>query len=356
MIETTMNISTSAAARKAPSWLAPVLAVALVLAVIWGLGVTVFRGTLEDLGLPQQIRGSSQEQFFAWQRGAAYADLAVEVRALAELADGEAAAPLRALDESLSHAAALLGEVRSADQPGPQLSTDYSPEAAEQVAERVLSMGADVGLERVEDQGLSALLVRAAFEASLDARTLLSTVASDAAVDTSAMPLSGEALPLADGQENAPALVGCLSDPALLSPDAELPPDADAAAAHTARALDRGYALDYVLQLQAARGSSQAAPTIEGQRDELNNQLDQLLTAVNGDCADLRLPAYELPEGSMENLADVATELETDFANELLLAVSAATGEGQQALATAAWQHLTGRQDAGEEVQLLGLK
>ncbi|MCW4465265.1 hypothetical protein OK351_07095 [Glutamicibacter sp. MNS18] len=344
-----MNNSSSAPRPKWPGWLTPVMAAALILAVVWGLGVTVFRGVLENRGLPEEVRGSTQEQFAFWHYGTKLDNWATRAGALAQLAEDEASTQaLTALRESLERGAALHGAIRYADDEEPVIPTDYSVEMAIALAQEILEPGDRPTGDPTSDPEAASLLVRTVFEASLDARSLLAAVDPESAPDRVAVPLGEIA-----GNKDDAGIVTCVLDPGLLNPDSEISEGEDSASIRVARTLDRGYALDYVLQLQAARSSAETAATIEAVRNGLNDQLGEIRTVVDSECADLRLPAYDLPEKSLDALAELAAHLETDFENELLLATTLSSGEAQRVLADALWQNLTIRQDAGRPPQLL---
>lgn len=349
-----MNKNSSAARRRAPGWVAPVLAVVLVLALVWTLGVTLFRGVLENRGLPEEIRGASDAQFMQWEYGAQLANLAVRATALEGVAPKTQRESLGALRESLEQGAALLGQVRYEDDQAVSTVGQYSPEAAALLIDDVVALGVRAPIDEAEDAGTAGLLTRVAFEVSVDARGVLADVNSEAKLDELPVPFTE-----VDPEENQAdaslekTAAACLTDPNLLRSGSTLPEDADAAAVSTARALDRGYALDYVLQLQAARGAKEAAQSVEEARKSLANQLKTLRTAVQGGCADLRQAAYNLPDGGLEELSELASGLENEFLDELLAATASTEGEARRILAATTWQALAGQQDEGKEPQLL---
>lgn len=350
-----MKDAASSSSRKAPSWLAPLLAVVLVLALMWALGVTVFRGALEDRGLPEEIRGSSNEQLREWEYGAQLKQLdqrSETLAALAKEAKQETAPALQALHDSLSQASALLGELHYEDEQPTELATSYSAEAATSLADEVLQAGQSVPVNEAEDEAGAALLARIAFEVSLDARSVLHAVQEDDARQVPA-PLGST-----DDAGDAPAqpetgAVACLSDRQLLDQQTALPADTDLVALHAARALDRGYALDYVLQVQAARNGAKQAAIIEQHRQQLAEHLQDLRATVPADCPDLRLAAYDLPGGGLEKLPSLASSLQQEFTTELLLAVGAAEDQTRQVLGDLVWNVTTEQQDAGKPAQLL---
>src|SRR5690606_37210582 len=130
--------------------------------------------------------------------------------------------------------------------------------------------------------------------------------------------------------------VACLPDAALLDPAKKITEAQNIEPTAVARALDRGYALDFLLQLKAARGADAAKDAIEARRSELGRQLHALRSIVDGQCADLREPAYALPEDGLANLAALAQGAEQDFADALVIAAGNTDGEaGTQISATA---------------------
>lgn len=352
MINVVMNNSPSALRSRRPVWLTSIVAVLLILAVIWTLGVTVFRGALENRGLPEEIRGASPEQLSSWQFGAELSSLAHQAGSLAQLAQSETAQSLRDLHESLSQGAALLGQIDIAQAPEQPVPSSYSPESAQKLATEVLALNQQSDLVNDTDPYTASVVVRTLFEVSLDARDVL--LASNPEAETKQIDAPLSALPETSPEDAASSWrTGCLKDSGLLDPHAPIPADSDLAAVHTARALDRGYALGYVLQLQAARGASETAPEKEAELRTLNEQLAEIRATLADDCADLRLLAYTLPDESSSDPSALLAGLEIDYVNELLEAIAATSGQAQSQLASMLWQNLSVRQDNGNPAQLL---
>lgn len=345
-----MNNSSATSTPKRPGWAISALIIAVVVAIVWALGVTVFRAELQDRGLPEEIRGSTAEEFAGWRLGATMADLAARAQVLAAGADDESAAELLALNESLGQAAALLGELRSADTP-PVHTAQYSAAAAQGLAREVLALNQRPLDDLPTDPATKTLVVRIAFETSLDARSVLLAIEPDTETAGVVPPLAA-ADPSQTVDEATAGPLTCLATTDALQPDA-VPAAEDSATVRAARALDRGYALDYVLQLQAARGAAAAAPALEAERLELNQQLEAIRSVFAQDCADLRQLAYNLPEGSLQALPDLAAELQRDLRNELLVAISLTDGTARTTLAEVLWQRLSEEQDRGDPADLL---
>lgn len=337
MIMSAMNNSSSVSRSKYPAWLTSVLIVLGVIALVWTLGVTVFRDALEERGLPEEIRGSSAEQFALWQYGTRLADLAGRAEALSQHAHEQSAEQLQALHESLANGAALLGEVRTAST-GQVSPSPESDEATKALANEVLALNEQPVAAQLDGEAAS-LIVRVAFATSLEARAVI--LAEDPQTDELEFTIPSSASPqdAADPTMGA-APLSCLSNPALLEPGQPMSAEVDTAPVRAARALDRGYALDYVLQLQAARGDSEAATSIEAERRDLNDRLAAIRTVFAEDCSDLRQLAYDLPEGSLDNLAQLSAQLERDFVNELLSATALTSAEARSTLASTVWQML----------------
>ncbi len=303
----------------------------LVVAVTWGIGSTVFRGALVERGLPEAVNEASDDERMMWELGAQLEDFASQARKLAELAPEETASSVAALASSLSQGSALLGQLRFDDQQPVALAQSYSPEAVVELASEVSVVSASMPDFAQSELGRDSMLARIAFQINLDARSTVAALGKEQDLDL-ALPLSevsGEA-----DQSDQP--VACLPDAALLDPAKEITEEQNIEPTAVARALDRGYALDFLLQLKAARGADAAKGAIEARRSELGQQLHELRGTIDGQCADLREPAYALPEDGLANLAALAQAAEQDFADALVIAAGSTDGEaGTQISATA---------------------
>ncbi|MGP5720494.1 hypothetical protein ACTXPG_12735 [Glutamicibacter arilaitensis] len=322
---------TTTSVRRAPGWIAPVLSGVLVAAVTWGIGSTVFRGALVERGLPETVNEASDDERTMWELGAQLEDLASQARKLAELAPGESASSVAALASSLSQGSALLGQLRFDDQQPVALAQSYSPEAVVELASKVSAVSASMPDFSQAELGRDSMLAQIAFQINLDARGTVAALGEEQDLGL-ALPLSevsGEA-----DQNDQP--VACLPDAALLDPAKKITEAQNIEPTAVARALDRGYALDFLLQLKAARGADAAKDAIEARRSELGRQLHALRGIVDGQCADLHEPAYALPEDGLANLAALAQGAEQDFADALVIAAGNTDGEaGTQISATA---------------------
>ncbi|WP_404289969.1 hypothetical protein [Glutamicibacter arilaitensis] len=309
--------------------------------------MTIFRGALEERGLPEEIRGSSQEQQQLWQYGSTLAQLASQAGTLAALADKDSADALSELSSTLNHGSMLVGQLSFEDQPTVPLEQSFSPEAVSKLAGQVAELSTQLPVVPEEQASLAPVLTQLAFQTNLEARSALRTVAKQELVDQLPVPLiAGESH--AEGET-----VGCLREATLLNPETAITDPALRDDVRLARALDRGYALDYTLQLQAARGSNADAAKIEGRRTTLNAELRKVRSVLPEDCADLRQPAYVLPEDGLNDLGSLAAEAEDDFVQALALASGAATDSAQDTLAELTWQILLEQRQRGLDPELL---
>lgn len=324
----------TAPARRAPGWIAPTLAGVLAVAVTWGIGSTVFHNALVAHGLPEEVKDASADERALLVHGAELADLATRANKLAGLAQGEESEALANLGTSLSQGAELLGELQFAQESAPAEPSAYSPELVESLLQDVATFSASTpALEEPSLEG-NELLSQIAFQTNLDANTAL-----DALKEKSSPEL---ALPLSASTENENTdPVSCLPSADLLDPASKVTEANEFEAVAVARALDRGYALDFVLQLQAARGASSQAEGIEAQRTQLGKQLQTLRAVVDPQCGDLRQPAYALPDEGLENLKTVVTDAHSDFDEALVLAAGNAQGEARTKVATLAFDVLS---------------
>ncbi|MGP9489172.1 hypothetical protein ACT3R5_11430 [Glutamicibacter sp. AOP5-A2-7] len=309
--------------------------------------MSIFRGSLEERGLPEEIRGSSKEQLQLWQYGSTLAQLASQADALAALADSDSAGALSELSATLAHGSKLVGQLSFEDQPVVPLAQSFSPEAVSKLAEQVAQLSTRMPPVPEEQAPLAPALTQLAFQTNLEARSALRAVAKQESVDQLPAPLlSGQGEP-----EGEP--VGCLRDHKLLNAETPIADPALHDDVRVARALDRGYALDYILQLQAARGANADAAQIEERRTTLNAELRKVRSVLPGDCADLRQPAYVLPEDGLEELGSLAAEAEADFVQALALASGAARDSAQGTLAETTWQVLLEQRQRGLDPELL---
>lgn len=337
----------SAPARRAPGWIAPVLAGAVAIAVAWGAGTTIFRGALVERGLPEQVNEASADERSTWLEGAKLADLASRATVLAGLAEeGEGADALAALATSLSQGAALLGELRFDDQEPVVLPESFSSEAVQALAQDVANLSAS--RPEFDEPLLSRdqMLAEIAFQINFDARDAVAAISGEDDPEL-AMPLST----VADDAAAEP--VACLPDENLLDPAAEIQDPANAEPVAVARALDRGYALDFALQLQAARGTSAAKDELEQQRAQLGSQLQTLRAVIDGQCADLRQPAYALPEDGLEELSSVTANAQVDFSEAMVTAAAMADGSAGQKIAELAFEVLDDLPDNDPDQRIL---
>ncbi len=331
-------------AKRAPGWIAPVLLASIAGAATCGIGVTVFHGALVDRGLPEAVSAASTDQQAQWQYGAQLADLGSQATALAELAENaKVAAALADLGASLSQGAALAGELRFDDQPPAAQPGSYSPEKLEALASSVAALSSSIPDFSEPDLQRGETFARIAFQINFDARDALKLVDKELAAK---LP---QAITDADSPEAAQT-VACLADHSLIEGSSS-PADQDLVEPVVlARALDRGYALDYTLQLKAARGSSTAAQAAERERTALNAQLRTLRSALPADCTDLRLPAYELPKSGLNRLKEVAASAQSDYSDALLTAAGNIAGDQQSTVAGVANDALSTQQSkAGAE-------
>jgi len=333
-------------ARRAPGWIAPTLAGVAAVAVTWGIGSTVFHGVLVDHGLPEQIKDASTDERTLWVHGAALADLGVRANKLAELAKGKESEALANLGTSLSQGAASLGELHYEEKSPAPVPQRYSPKLVESLVQDVANFSTSIPSFKEPSLERNDVLSQIAFQINFDARAALAALNSKAAPEL-AQPLS------ASNDEVASEPVSCLPTPELLEPTATVSNAIDLEPVTVARALDRGYALDFALQLQAARGASMQADGIEKQRTELGKQLNSLRSVVDQQCGDLRQPAYDLPENGLENLNKVVADAQTDFDQALVLAVGNADGDTRKRISALTYEVLSQRSTAGPTQRIL---
>lgn len=333
--------------KRAPGWIAPVIAAVLCIGLTWGIGMSLFRGSLENRGLPEEIRDSSAEQRQLWQYGSTLANLGSQAKALAAVADKKTAPALNDLSSTLSYGAQLTGQLSFDDQPEVELAQAFTPAALSELTARVTQLSTVLPTLPADQSHLGGALTELAYQSNLQARSALRTVQSQKKVNQLPTPL----VVGAGDTEGEP--VGCLSDLTLLPITSEITDPALTDDVLVARALDRGYALDYALQLQAARGSREQAPEIEERRTKLSAELRAVRSVLPADCADLRQPAYVLPQEGLKDLAAVAEGAEEDFAGALALASGAASERAQDTLANTTWQVLLGQRQRGLDPQLI---
>ena len=198
------------------------------------------------------------------------------------------------------------------------------------------------------DQGKE--FAQIAFQMNFDARRLLARIDKKQAASLP-QPLHGSADSRMASADDSDA-VACLSNLEQLT---RTPEDMDAASGESitlSRALDRGYALDYVLQLEAARGPKPAAASIEQERKTLNSQLDRLRSTLGDNCADLRQPAYQMPEDS-DNLDGLSSEARNDFAAALVAASGNADGQAQSVISSVAFDVLKSMESSNKPQVIL---
>lgn len=334
--------------RRAPGWIAPVLAGAVALAVTWGIGSTIFRGALVERGLPEQVNEASADARMTWEYGAKLADLASQAHALAQLAPEDNASRLSALATSLSQGSAVLGELRFDDQEPAALPQSFSPDALVALATNVADASSAMPAFAEPSLSRDSKLAQIAFQINLDARSAVASLGEERDVDL-ALPLSA----VSGEEEQKDQPVACLPKEELLDPAKEITEAQNIEPTAVARALDRGYALDFVLQLTAARGADSAKEAVEARRSELGRQLRGLRATVDEQCADLREPAYALPEGGLEDLAALSAEAEGDFADALVVAAGVSDGAAGAKISAVAFQTLNGQQGSNEEYRIL---
>ncbi len=322
------------------------------MAVTWGIGVTVFRGALVDRGLPEVVADATQDQQAQWVYGSQLADLGHQAAGLATLAETpEISAALTDLSTSLSQGAALLGELRFEDQGAVALAESYSPEALETLTSAVAALSSSVPSFEEPDMPRGETLARIAFQINSDARNALSLADEEQAASLpNALSAGGGT---SDQGSVVPPSVACLTDHQLLEGTNAPEDPALVESVGFARALDRGYALDYTLQLNAARSSKSSAKALEQQRIELNTQLRTLRSALPDGCADLRSAAYDLPENGLEALDEAASHAAQDYADALVTAAGNLAGERQASVASIATEVLIDQQKALDAHPLL---
>ena len=333
--------------KRAPAWTAPIIAAVLCMALTWGIGMSVFRGSLENRGLPEEIRDSTAEQRQLWQYGSTLADLGAQAKALAAVADKETSLALKDLGSTLSYGAQLTGQLSFDDQPGVELAQAFTPAALSELTAKVTQLSTVLPTLPADQSHLGGALTELAYQSNLQARSALRTVQPQKEVDQLPTPL------IAGAGDTAGEPVGCLTDLSLLPTTSEITDPALTDDVLVARALDRGYALDYTLQLQAARGSNDQAPKIEERRAKLNDEIRSVRSVLPDNCADLRQPAYVLPQDGLQDLSSVATAAEEDFATQLVLASGASAHRAQDTLAKTTWQVLQDQRQRGLNLQLL---
>lgn len=318
---------------RAPIWIAPALGGVVAAALTWGIGSTVFHGTLVDRGLPKEVQSASVDERSLWIHGAQLADLAARANHLAGLTDGDSADALANLGASLAQGAALLGELQFEEESATELPQSYSPEEATAVAQDVATMSANLPSLKNPSLQTVKLLSQISFQTNADAHQVVNSIGEKNPPEL-AMPLSEDA----GQQETEP--VSCLPDGNLLNDDIEVKNPEDFESVTVARALDRGYALDYTLQLQAARGEAAASESIEKRRTVLNKRLASLRSVVDSQCGDLRQPAYALPEDGLKNLDSIVSEASEDFDQALVLASGSSAGSTQSQIAAVTFEVL----------------
>ncbi|UUX59938.1 hypothetical protein [Glutamicibacter halophytocola] len=333
-------------AHRAPGWIAPALAGAVAVAVTWGIGSTLFHGALVDHGLPEQVKDASDDERTMWVQGATLADLAARANKLAELAQGQESEALAILGTSLSQGAALLGELQFEEESPAPVAQNYSPEQVEALVQDVANFSASMPAFEDPSMERNELLAQIAFQTNFDARDALEAL-DEKDAHKLAKPLSSSA------DEGNSDQVDCLPSPDLLDPAGKAGEPDDFEPVAVARALDRGYALDFVLQLHAARGTSSQVDGIEEQRTALGKQLNSLRSVVDQKCGDLRQPAYALPENGLEDLDKVVANAQEDFDRALVTAAGNADGGAGKRIATLAYEVLSGPSAATSDQRIL---
>ncbi|GAB3620359.1 hypothetical protein GCM10027417_16200 [Glutamicibacter endophyticus] len=309
--------------RRAPRWLAPLLAAVLVIALCWILAVTLLRPLLVQRGLPEGARGVSNEQQQVWQYSARLADLEDRAEQLADLSEGDTKLALRGLQETLGTSVALLGELSFEDEPQPALAQDYSEQAAAQLAVDAATASAEVPEAPDNAPQVRKVLTHSAVALNLQARAVIAELPKKQRPKGLTAPLA------ATGGAADAAPVACLAaDEGVTTPG-----HGQDAVRDVAYALDRGYALDYIWQLTAARSGSKAAESREQRRDRLATQLAALRAVRAPDCSDVRAPAYRLPENSLDKLPEVGNAAQRDFAFAVLDAATSTSGAKRAELA-----------------------
>lgn len=335
-------------ARRAPGWIAPALAGAVAVAVTWGIGSTLFHGALVERGLPDQVSEASADERMMWEQGAKLADLASQAHALSKLASEDSASHLSTLAKSLSQGSALLGELRFDDQKPTALPQSYSPDALVALATNVADASAQMPPFEEPSLPRDSMLAQVAFQINLDARRAVASLSEERELDL-ALPMSS----VPGGDEQDEEQVACLPHEDLLDPAKEVTEAQDIEPTTVARALDRGYALDFLLQLAAARGADTDKDAIEDRRSELGNQLRGLRNVVDDQCADLREPAYALPEGGLEELTALTAAAEADFADALVAAAGNTDGAAGPKISALAFQAVTDLNGSSREYRTL---
>ena len=334
--------------QQAPGWIAPALAGILALAVTWGTGVTVFRSSLENHGLPRELQGASADEQTAYRYGAQLADLGARAQALAALAGKDQGQPLQQLAGSLKSSAALFGELRYSSDNALHLPSSYSAQEVEKLAADVAGLASSLPEFEQVDYQRNELLAGIAFQTSFDARQALAAAAGAKQAGKLPAPLSAMAQ---DGSSQAK--VSCLTDDSRLEGTVDAADKVDAGSVALARALERGYSLDYLLQLQAARGARTEAGAVEQSRAQLAGQLAALREALEGQCPDSRQLAYALPEDGLAHLPQLAAQASSDFSRALVSAAGNLEGESQQAAAEAAFERIAAQQDSSQALDLV---
>ncbi|MGH3652000.1 hypothetical protein [Glutamicibacter sp.] len=334
--------------RRAPGWIAPALAGAVAIAVTWGIGSTLFRGALVERGLPEQVNEASADARMMWEQGARLADLASQAQALSTLAPEESASRLSTLAASLSQGSALLGELRFDGQEPPALPRSFSPDAVVALVTNVTDASAAMPAFAEPSLSRDSALAQIAFQINLDARGAVATLGKERDLDL-ALPLSK----VSGEEEQKDQPVACLPHGELLDPAKVITEAQNIEPTAVARALDRGYALDFLLQLTAARGADASKDAIEARRSELGRQLRGLRAAVDAQCADLRAPAYALPEGGLEELTALTAAAEEDFADALVVAAGNTDGAAGAKISAVAFHALTAHQGSNSEYRIL---
>lgn len=338
--------------RRAPQWVAPVLAAALAAGTTWGVGMTVFKGALVEAGQPEEVAHSSADQKAQWVLGAELSRLHARAQALAQLSgDQREAKALTALEQTLSQGASLLGQLSYDNEPAVQMPSEATPAAVAELAVDVAELSHDLPVQATGNLDQGKEFAQIAFQMNFDARRLLAHTDKKQSASLP-QPLHGSADSQTASDDGSDA-VSCLGDPEQLT---RTPEDMNAASGESialSRALDRGYALDYVLQLEAARGPKSSAASIEQERKTLNSQLDRLRSTLGNDCADLRQPAYQMPKDSMDNLDALSSEARNDFSAALVTASGNADGQAQSVISSVAFDVLKSMESSNKPQAIL---
>ena len=85
----------------------------------------------------------------------------------------------------------------------------------------------------------------------------------------------------------------------------------------------------------------------------MGNQLRGLRDVVDDRCADLREPAYALPEDGLEELAPLSAAAEADFAEALVVAAGNTAGAAGLKISALAFEALSDRHGSSSDYRIL---